>query len=258
MNARQDRILKLLLERGRLSVEELAEHGGVSGMTVRRDLQVLEADGLLTRTHGGCVLQSGQVREQPFQEKAQQNRAAKAAIARAVAARLANGQSVYLDTGTTCAAVARLLPGHRHGMHVFSNNLPAVLDLFGAPDITVTVPGGVLGRRSPDLCGDAGIGVVNRVCFDVAIVGADALDPASGEYYAADLATAALSAAAQQRADRTFVCIDRTKFGRRAMAVAGRLGPGSVLFTDADLPATRIRQWKREDIEVVTLKEEQE
>lgn len=256
MNARQDRILKLLLERGRLSVEDLAEYCRVSGMTVRRDLQTLEADGLLTRTHGGCVLTSGQVREQPFQEKAQQNRAAKAAIARAVASRLADGQCVYLDTGTTCAAVARLLPGHRHDMHVFSNNLSSVLDLFGAPGITVTVPGGKLGSRSPDLSGEIGIGVVNRVCFDVAIVGADALDPASGEYYAADLATAALSTAAQQRADRSFVCIDRTKFGKRAMAVAGCLGPGSVLFTDADISAARIRQWKRDHVEVITLNEE--
>ncbi len=107
-------------------------------------------------------------------------------------------------------------------------------------------------------CGTRGdTGTTELTHVDVAIVGADALDPASGEYYAADLATAALSAAAQQRADRTFVCIDRTKFGKRAMALAGRLGPGSVLFTDADIPAARIRQWKRENVDMITLNKEQ-
>jgi DeoR family transcriptional regulator of aga operon len=255
MNTRQDELLKRLLERGRLSVDELVLHFAVSGMTVRRDLGMLESQGLLTRTHGGCVLRSGPVRELPFQEKVQRHPAAKEAIARAVVGRLSDGDSLYLDTGTTCAAVARLLPGHRRDMRVFSNNLPAVLELFGSSGIEVVVPGGALGHRSPDLTGGFGLEALSRLCFDTAVVGADAFDPDRGEFYSADLATAALSRAAQERAAQTFVCIDGSKFGKRGMALAGCLREGAVLVTDAVLSKDRLRDLRRSGAEILMVAE---
>ena len=238
---RHSELMGLLLDRGRMTVDELAGHFGVTGMTVRRDLATLEELGLLTRTHGGCVLRTPHVRELPFREKAQQHREAKEKIARAVVACLADGTSIYLDTGTTCAMVARLLPGHRRDIQVFTNNLPAALDLFGADGIGVVVPGGELGQRSPDLSGDSGLERLRQCRFDVAIVGADALDVAGGEFYAAELATAALSRTAQQQADCTFVCIDSSKFDKRALAVSGRLRDNVTLFTDRVIPPARRR-----------------
>jgi len=255
MNGRHEQLLKLLLDRGRLGVDELAAALSVSGMTIRRDLQTLEEQGLLMRTHGGCVLRSGPVRELPFQEKVQQRREAKEAIARAVVARLSDGGSLYLDTGTTCAAVARLLPGHRRDMQVFSNNLPAVLELFGADGISVVVPGGVLGLRSPDLTGGVGLEALGRLCFDAAVVGADAFDPDRGEFYSADLATAALSRAAQERAARTFVCIDGSKFEKRGLALAGRLGKGVVLVTDARMTKDCLQRLRHTGAEIIIVAE---
>lgn len=256
MHTRQDELLKQLLKRGRLSVDELALHFGVSDMTVRRDLQALELQGILTRTHGGCVLRSGQVMERPFQEKVQQRRGAKEAIARAVVARLFDGESLYLDTGTTCAAVAHLLPGHRRDMQVFSNNLPAVLELFGDNGIEVVVPGGALGHRSPDLTGGFGLEAISRLRFDSAVVGADAFDPDRGEFYSADLATAALSQAAQERAAQTFICVDSSKFKKRGMALAGHLRKGTILVTDATPSAAQLKRWYGMGAELLNVKEE--
>ena len=82
MSRRQQLLMELLLARQRLSVDELSRHFGVTDMTVRRDLQSLEDQGLLTRTHGGCVLRNAPVQEQPFREKEQQERDAKETIAR--------------------------------------------------------------------------------------------------------------------------------------------------------------------------------
>ncbi len=252
-NKRHDKLLKLLLEHGRLAVDELTGHFGVTGMTIRRDLQILESQGLLTRTHGGCVLRSGHVRELPFQEKEARCREAKEAIARAVVSRLPDHCSLYLDTGTTCAAVARLLPGHRHDLQVFSNNLPAVLPLFAAGGITVTVPGGVLGHRSPDLTGSTGLDAIRRLRFDTAVVGADAFDPERGEFYSADMATAALSRAAQERADRTFFCIDATKFEKQGIALIGSLHAHAVLVTDADMSAQHLQELRRTGADLVNV-----
>lgn len=234
-NQRHQELLNLLLESGRLSVDTIASHFNISSMTVRRDLRILEGQGLLMRVHGGCTLRSGQVIELPYHEKARQRTQAKEAIARALVARLPDGASLYLDTGTTCATVARLLRGHRRDLRVFSNNLPAVLDLFGSDVIQVLVPGGSLGRHSPDLTGGFGIEVMERLRFDVAVVGADAFDPKRGEFFSADLATAALSRAAQERAAQTFICVDHSKFSKRGVALAGRLSRDSVLFTDASM-----------------------
>ncbi len=241
MTRRRELLVEMLLDRGRLSVEEMAACFEVTGMTIRRDLDILEEQGLLTRTHGGCVLRTPHVPELPFQEKEQRHRDAKEAIARAVVGQVLDGSSLYLDTGTTCAMVARLLRQHRRNLRVFTNNLPAAFELFGAETLEVVIPGGVLGRCSPDLTGDIGLTRLLEWHFDLAIVGGDALNLITGEFFAADLATAALSRAAQRQADCAFACIDGSKFDQRALAVAGRLQEGTTLFTDGKIPVVKRR-----------------
>ncbi len=254
MVKRHVELLELLLARGRLTVDQLSAHFKITGMTVRRDLAELERQGLLTRTHGGCVLRAAPVQELPFREKEGRNREAKEAIARAVVARLADGDSLYLDTGTSCAMVAALLPAHRRRLQVFTNNLPAALALFGAAEIAVVILGGGLGQRSPDLTGDLALARLADLRFDLAVVGGDALDAEAGEFYAADLATAALSRAAQRQAERTFLCLDSSKVGKRALAVCGRLDDRLAWFTDAALPAAARQAVRRHGSELVLAK----
>ena len=249
MPNRHQQLTRLLLKRGRLTVAELADRFGVTGMTVRRDLQTLEDQGVLTRTHGGCVLAGGHVHEQPFREKELLHRRAKEAIARRVVAELPDGVSLYLDTGTTGAMVAGLLPAHRKDLRVFTNSIPAAMAMFGADGIDVVVLGGSLGRRSPDLSGPLADESLKRLRFDVAIVGADAIDIANGEFYAADQATANLSRSAQSRAERVYACIDASKFNKRSLVVAGTLGRNVSLFTDAVLSAADRRTIRRHGVE---------
>ena len=250
MSRRQQLLMELLLARQRLSVDELSRHFGVTDMTVRRDLQSLEDQGLLTRTHGGCVLRNAPVQEQPFREKEQQERDAKETIARRVVSLLSDGTSLYLDTGTTCAMIAHLLPGLRRGLQVFTNNLPAALALFGADGIEVVVLGGSLGRHSPDLTGDYSVQRLTGLSLDLAILGTDACDLDCGEFYSADLATATLSQTAQQRAASTWLCLDSTKFAKRALAVAGRLHKGLRVFTDDRLRPEQARQLARHGVQI--------
>lgn len=236
MNKRHQELLELLIKRERLGVDELATRFGVSDMTVRRDLQHLEERGHLTRTHGGCVLRSPRVHEMAFSEKERLHRDAKQAIARRLVCDLPDEANIYVDTGTTCALVAGLLPPLRRSLRVFTNNLPVAMALFDIDGYDVVVPGGELGRRSPDLTGDEGLERLADLCFDVAVVGADALDASRGEFYSADRPTARLSMLAQQRADAVFACIDSSKFGQRALAVAGRLNEKVTLYAECAPP----------------------
>ena len=230
-NKRHDAILELLARRGRLNVEELAPELKVTAMTIRRDLAALERAGVLTRTHGGCVLQSPFVRELPFSQKDQQHRPQKYAIASAAAGMLKSGDRVYLDTGTTAVHVARVLPTDFE-LCVFTNNLRVAMELFGRAGIEVVVYGGSLGSQSPDLTGEVALSRINEFRIDVAIMGADALDVARGEYYSADTGTATLSRQARRQAERTLLLIDSSKFGKHSLAVAGRLEEEVTLITD--------------------------
>ncbi len=228
---RQESILELLAHRGRLNVEELVAELSVTAMTIRRDLAGLEKSGVLTRTHGGCVLQSPFVREMPFAEKDQQQREHKYAIACAAAGMLKSGDRIYLDTGTTAVHVARILPTGLD-IHVFTNNLLVAMELFGREGVEVVVYGGSLATKSPDLTGEVAMTRIHDFHIDVAVMGADALDVASGEFYCADMGTAMLSRQAQQQAQRTLLLLDNSKFGKQSLAMVGRLTDNVTLITD--------------------------
>ena len=236
LNERQERIRALLAGNGRLNASQLAAQLQVSTMTLRRDLSALQQAGVLTRTHGGCVLQSPFVAEASFPDKLRRQQAQKTAIASAAARRLRRGDAVYVDTGTTALAVARALPTDRD-LKVFTNNLRVALELFGRAGVEVTVYGGVLARKNPDLVDAMALAQISQYRLDVAIVGGDALDVERGEFYAADAGSAALSRTAQRQADRVIVVMDSSKFGRRGLALAGRLARGVVLITDAAVDA---------------------
>lgn len=230
--SRQRKIHALLAGGVRVSVEAAARRLGVTTMTIRRDLDAMEKAGLVMRVHGGCVRRpAGFAHEQPFAEKAGLREAEKRAIARAAAAFFQPGESVYLDTGTTAAQVAACLPAGMN-LRVFTNNLQAAMILFGRTDITLHVFGGDLASTSPDLTGETAIANVANFRTDWAVTGADAVSPATGEVFAADTRTAALSRLAQKQAARTMVVADSSKLGRCSLAVSGRLGKRAILITD--------------------------
>lgn len=231
---RKETIRRLLASQGRLSVAQLSTQMKVAAMTIRRDLSALEEAGLLTRTHGGCVLQSPFVAELSFPEKQRLRQSQKTAIAVQTVRQLRRGEAIYLDTGTTALLVAQRLPPN-FGLRVFTNNLRIAMELFGRDDLEITVYGGALARMNPDLTGEIALAHIQQFRLDVAVVGGDALDAGRGEFYSADGSTARLSRAVQLRADRVIVAMDSSKFGKRSLTVAGRLGPAVTLITDDEV-----------------------
>jgi DeoR family transcriptional regulator, aga operon transcriptional repressor len=233
-NARQQQIRRRLATQGRLNAAQLAAQLKVTTVTIRRDLTEMERAGLLIRTHGGCLLQSPFVTEASFPDKQRRRQAQKTAIANAAARLLRKGDTVYLDTGTTALAVARALPPDLN-LKIFTNNLRVAMELFGRAGVEVTVYGGMLARKSPDLVNEMALAQITQYRLNVAIVGGDALDVARGEFYSADTASAALSRAAQRQADRLIVVMDSSKFGKRGLAVTCRLARGVTLVTDSEV-----------------------
>lgn len=253
LNSRQEDIRRRLADRGRLSVEALARELDVTTMTVRRDLSALERAGLLTRTHGGCVLHTPFVTDLSFSEKMTSNQAQKRAIAREVVRLLVPGSSVYLDTGTTAMHVARSLPLDRR-LRIFTNNLRVAMELFGRQGLEVFVYGGRLATRSPDLSGEAAVGAVGMFTTDIAVMGCDAIDPHTGTVYAAEIGGAAVARQAQKLSSHVIVAADHSKIGRRASAVVGRLGKGITLVTDQGVSGADLQRLRSTNARVIVAK----
>jgi DeoR/GlpR family transcriptional regulator of sugar metabolism len=228
--ARQARIREVLSKRETVSIAELAGMFGVSEMTVRRDLGVLEHSGEVRRTHGGAMATERMVFAFDFRARHRANRRAKQAIARKAADLVEPGQTIVLDTGTTTLELAHLLKTRRD-ISVIPPSLAVASELQFSEGIRTVLLGGVVRRGSPDLTGAVTEGNLDMFAADIAFQGADAIDQ-HGKLYNADLQIAHVDKKMRQRAKRTYILCDSSKIGRTALACNGELREVDALITD--------------------------
>ncbi|MCZ2524071.1 DeoR/GlpR family DNA-binding transcription regulator [Streptomyces sp. HB2AG] len=209
------RITEAVREAGRLSVAELAELTGASEMTVRRDLEVLADQGVLERYRGGASSLLLRGEEPPFALRVQEGAEAKRRIAAEVAGLIADGESVVVDSGTTCLEVARALRNRR--LTVMPLSLHAANALVGAPRLKLLLPGGEPRPGELALTGPLAEASLAALRFDTAVVGCCGIGAADG-LTAYDLADAAVKRAAIASARRVVAVADAAKFTRTALA----------------------------------------
>jgi len=251
--SRQDRIVSLLHSRGECAIADLARDLGTSQMTIRRDLDALAKAGKARRTFGGAAPAERVLFEFQFLERERTHRPAKAAIARAAAKVVRNGQSVLLDSGTTTLAVARELKA-RANLTVITTSLPIASELQYCQGVEVLLLGGAVRRNSPDLSGAMTEENIERLCADVALLGADGID-AAGNVYNASVAVARMLAKMAASARRVYVVADRSKVGRPALARFGNLARWAGLITDAGLDKSILRRLRRAGVRCILAKE---
>ncbi|WP_028799753.1 DeoR/GlpR family DNA-binding transcription regulator [Streptomyces sp. 142MFCol3.1] len=218
---------------GRMGVAELAELTGASEMTVRRDLEVLAAQGVLERYRGGArtLLLRGQ--EPPFALRAAEGQETKRRIAEEVCRLISDGESVVLDSGTTCLEVARVL--HDRRVTVMPLSLHAVNALTGGPEVTLLVPGGQPRPGELALTGPLTEASLAALRFDTAVIGCCGLTAADG-LTAFDLADAAAKRAAIGSARRVIAVAEAPKLTRTALAFVAPASALHAIVTDTSAP----------------------
>ncbi|NBN65178.1 DeoR family transcriptional regulator [Microvirga tunisiensis] len=240
---RQPEILELARQQGKVTVEGLAEHFGVTVQTIRRDLAELADSGRLERVHGGAILPSG-VTNIGYEDRRNLNREAKTAIAVQCARAIPSDVSVFLNIGTSTEAVARELLHHRNLM-VVTNNMNVANILVANPECQVIVAGGALRRTDGGLVGNLTTRTIEQFKFDFAVIGCSALDE-DGDLLDFDIQEVGVSQTIIRQARKTFLVSDHSKFQRTAPARITSLARIDTFFTDHPLPsplAIRCEGW---------------
>jgi DeoR family glycerol-3-phosphate regulon repressor len=243
---RHPEILEIARREGKVTVERLAEHFGVTLQTIRRDLGELAELGRLQRVHGGAVLPSGTTNI-AYDERRSLNHEGKAAIARACAAQIPEDASIFLNIGTSTEAVARELLHHRN-LLVVTNNIHVSNILMANPDCEIIVTGGSLRRSDGGLVGKVAADTIGAFKFDLAVIGCSAIDP-EGDLLDFDIHEVGVSQAVLRQSRRAYLVADHSKLKRTAPARIASLADIDTLFTDAPLPAplaALCRDWATE------------
>jgi len=242
-NFRHPEILELAAQSGKVTVEGLAQHFGVTLQTIRRDLTDLAEAGQLERVHGGAILPSGTVNI-GYADRQILFEAEKRAMARACAALIPDGASLFLNIGTTTEAVAHALMQHRNLM-VVTNNMNVARILTGHPDCQVILAGGILRRADGGLTGDLTVQTIRRFKFDYAVIGCSALD-SDGDLLDFDISEVGVSQAILDQARQAILVADHSKFQRAAPARIASLSRIDAFVTDRALSedlADRCKDW---------------
>lgn len=246
---RQQQILRLARERGRVDVPGLAEEFNVTQETVRRDLKALDRAGLLHRVHGGAI-PAGRLDFEPgLAERDAVAADEKDRIARAALAELPAEGSVILDAGTTTSRLAAAIPLDSP-LTVVTHALPIAARLADYPELTIHLVGGRLRHRTQAAVEAWALRAIGEIHADVLFLAANGFSP-DGGLTTPDLAESAVKQAMIAAARRVVLLADSGKYGERHFARFGGLADVDVLVTDDGLSAEQARAIERHGPEVV-------
>ncbi len=229
---RRPRIVEVVNRRGILSVPELARLVGRSLMTIRRDLTLLDAQGLLRRTHGGAVALAAP-RDVPFRRRERMELQAKAAIGRVAASLVQPGETVLLDAGTTVLAMTHPLRAVRN-LTVVTNSVQVLAELWHRPGLRVVALGGVARSGSGAVTGSLAEKALEEIRVDRAFLGTTGITP-RWEVSNSDLELSSLQRRILASARESYLLADHTKFGRTGLAVVTPLRTFAAVITDVHL-----------------------
>jgi DeoR/GlpR family transcriptional regulator of sugar metabolism len=225
-------VLNVLREAGTATVSDLGHRLGVAEMTIRRDLEVLEAAGVLQRFHGGARIIATSAFEPPFAIRERTNSSGKRALAAAVAHLIGDRETVIVDGGSTGLAVAAALEG-RH-VTVCPLSLRVAWAFERSTTVDLLLPPGVVRRGELSISGAETIDFLRAHHFDRYILTASALSLEDGltEWNVED---AAVKRASIVAARTVVAAVDSTKFGRSAFVEICPVGLPDVVVLDRPL-----------------------
>ena len=247
--ARRERILELIKACGYMAIDDLLAHFRVTPQTLRSDLNRLADDGRLIRHHGGASMPSS-VANSSYALRHTEFAREKALIAQRLAQWLPDRCSLFVSLGTTMLAVAQGLQS-RMALKVMTNNLEAAQALAAQPSIEVIALGGRVERRNLGTSGTTTLAAVQHYRADFCLFSVGGVDPDGSllDYHEGEVDVVRTM---MQRARRSVLVVDHSKFGRTASVRIGSITEVSAVATDQPPPPAIGKMLRKGKVTVVT------
>ena len=230
----------------------LAEHFDVSEMTIRRDIDALEEEGVLRRIVGGAIAANGTAQEPSFRYRASIAAQEKEHIARGVVDLLSPGETVILDSGSTVLSVAREIGQRKLPLTIVTPSVLVAIELSENEGIAVHLTGGMLRPGELSLIGAETTQNLSRFNCDTTVIGVAGVDSIGGisDYHHEE---AYVKRAAMNVSKRTIVAADRSKLGKSALVKIASLSEISALVTDASRHELTVREAELAGVSMFTV-----
>jgi DeoR family transcriptional regulator, aga operon transcriptional repressor len=244
-------ILEILNRDGRVLVVDLAKQFRTSQVTIRKDLDVLQASGRIYRSHGGALPVRESALEDPsLREKEKLHRKEKLQIAAAAARMVREGQVVILDSGTTTTAIARALRKFEN-LTIITNAVNIAAELSGS-SLEVILTGGTLRKNSFSLVGPIAEETLSRLNADILFLGVDGFDVQHG-MTTPNLLESKVNRAMMDVARVVVAVCDSSKFGRRTLSSIAPTEDVHHLITDRGIPKSDMAALKKAGIQITLI-----
>jgi DeoR/GlpR family transcriptional regulator of sugar metabolism len=236
---RRQQILNLLEETGSLDVGDLADRFAVSVVTIRKDLDDLDRQGLLQRTFGGAVFSHRSRFNRSFLERASEHLREKRAIAAAALEYIKDGDTIILDAGTTTLALAQLLKQHVKSAFIITCSVPVALEVSSA-GYDILLLGGMIRNKSLALLGRETLWMLDRYRADKAFLGSSGFTIERG-HTTPNPDDAQIKEAIMRVSLEKYVLVDSSKFGDQCLTRFANLRDVDLTITDSHLPKAKVK-----------------
>ncbi len=226
--SRKQKILKIVEEQGEADVKELAMKVETSEITIRRDLTLMAADGLIFRTHGGAMKLSLVNTPANFEKKNTANIAQKDYIARLAAQEIQDGDIIFMDCGSTVFRLCQFIKNKR--IKIITNSLPVVYELSNT-EVSINLIGGELDTKRQAIHGQMATEHIRRYQADKAFLGVDGISVENG-LSATSEKEAEITINMSNNAQQTYLLCDSSKLGKDKYLKFASLSIVDVLVTN--------------------------
>lgn len=234
---------------GRATINELTELTDVSGVTIRKDLKVLEEKGLLYITRGGASINNPYSSDRPIQEKATINADQKNNIARAAVKLIGSNDSIIIGSGTTAYCITQ----HLHPSTPLTVITPAIkvsLELCDRPNIEVLQLGGVIRKNSSSVAGFYAEYILESLSSALIFIGVDGIDLNFG-FSISNLTEANINQKMINTSQVVVIVADSTKFGKRGIGKICNIDDVDYVITDNKVPKEYVSSLEEAGIQVI-------
>jgi len=233
INKRHDEIISLIKNNGFVTVEEMASLFNVTPQTIRRDINFLDGEGVISRYHGGAGL-SVSTENVAYRHRKEIFLNEKKKIAGKVSSMIQDSSSLFINIGTTTELVANELMNHNK-LKVITNNLNVAAIMSKKDDFEVIVTGGIVRGRDCGITGEATVKFIRQFKVDIGIIGISGID-LDGTLLDFDFREVHVARTIIENSRKVYLVSDHSKFGRNPMVKLGSITEIDTLITDRKPP----------------------